>query len=234
MPHVECEWGWNGVATLRDRCAVLVIVDVLSFSTAVDVAVSRGGVVHPFPHGDEAAARAEADRVGARLASRKRAGDQLSLSPASLMRIEPGERLVLPSPNGSRLSLEGGPAQIVAGCLRNRTAVAALARELAGEGGIGVIPAGERWPDGALRPALEDWLGAGAVIDALGPASRSAEAEAAGEAFRSARGNLGDVLRDCLSGRELIDRGFPQDVEIALALDVSRSAPRLRDGAYVA
>ena len=29
MPHVECEWGWNGVATLRDRCAVLVIVDVL-------------------------------------------------------------------------------------------------------------------------------------------------------------------------------------------------------------
>lgn len=232
MPQVQCEWGWNGVATLRDRCAVLVIVDVLSFSTAVDVAASRGGVVFPFPHGDEVGAQAEADRVDARLASRKRAGDQLSLSPASLMKLDPGERLVLPSPNGSRLSLEGGQAQVIAGCLRNRTAVATLARELGGEGGIGVIPAGERWPDGSLRPALEDWLGAGAVIDALGPMSLSAEARAAREAFRSTREYLDEALRDCLSGRELIDRGFPQDVEIALALDVSRTAPRLSDGAY--
>ncbi|HEX5379212.1 MAG TPA: 2-phosphosulfolactate phosphatase [Phenylobacterium sp.] len=232
MPHVECEWGWNGVATLRDRCAVLVIVDVLSFSTAVEVAVSRGGVVFPFPHGDEVAAQVEAERVGARLASRTRAGDQLSLSPVSLMKIEPGDRLVLPSPNGSRLSLEGGQAEVIAGCLRNRTAVVGLAKALAGEESIGVIPAGERWPDGSLRPALEDWLGAGAVIDAIGATSLSAEARAARAAFRAARDELGDVLRGCMSGRELIDRGFPQDVEIALALDVSGTAPRLMGGAY--
>jgi 2-phosphosulfolactate phosphatase len=231
MPQVHCEWDLKGVEMLRDRCAVLVIVDVLSFCTAVDVAVSRGAQVFPFPHGDEAAAQVEADRLGARLASRKRAGDQLSLSPASLMRLHPGERLVLPSPNGSRLSRAGGEAQVIAGALRNRGAVAALARELAGQEDVGVVPAGERWPDGSLRPALEDWLGAGAVIEAL-DLPMSAEAQAARDAFRSARPHLAQTLRDCLSGRELIERGFPQDVEIALALDASATAPRLRDGAF--
>lgn len=222
-----------GVETLRERCAVLVIVDVLSFSTAVDVAVSRGARVHPFPHGDEDAARAEAERVGARLASRVRSGLQLSLSPRSLMQLKAGEAVLLPSPNGSKLSLAGGEARMLAGSLRNAAAVAARAVDLAAGGEICVVPAGERWPDGSLRPAIEDLIGAGAVIEAMDlPAS--AEAELSRQAFVSVRPQLSETLRSCLSGRELIERGFPEDVEIAGALNVSRIAPLLTDGAYVA
>jgi len=215
MPTVHSEWGLHGVETLRECCAVLVIVDVLSFSTAVDVAVGRGAKIHPFAYGDQDAAQVEADRVGARLATSHRAGDQLSLSPVSLMTLTPGERVLLPSPNGSRLSLAGGGARVLAGCLRNATAVAALARRLAADADIAVIPAGERWPDGSLRCAIEDLIGAGAVIEALG-LPVSPEAQVAHDAFRAARPRLGETVGRCMSGRELIDRGFPRDVAIAL------------------
>ena len=49
MGQAFTEWGLRGVEVLRDRVAVLVIVDVMSFSTTVDVAVARGASVIPFP-----------------------------------------------------------------------------------------------------------------------------------------------------------------------------------------
>jgi 2-phosphosulfolactate phosphatase len=43
---------------------------------------------------------------------------------------------------------------------------------------------------------------------------------------------LAETIRDCLSGRELIDRNYGDDVEIALELDASDIVPRLLDGLY--
>ncbi|GGF38709.1 hypothetical protein GCM10011611_51330 [Aliidongia dinghuensis] len=228
----HCEWGLAGVEALRARVAVLVIVDVLSFSTAVDVAVSLGASVIPFPLGDAAAARAAAEAAGAVLATPRRAiGGQYSLSPASLVGIPPGTRLMLPSPNGARLSLAGGTTPVLAGCFRNAGAVAQHAEALAQGGAIGVIPAGERWPDGSLRPAIEDWLGAGAILDAL-DRTLSAEARIARDAYRSVGMDLPTLVQESLSGRELIHGGFPADVEIALDFDISQTVPVLVDGAY--
>lgn len=231
MQRVHCEWGLSGVEVLRDHVAVMVIVDVLSFSTAVDVAVHRHARIHPFPYGDEDACRAEAERLGVRLAASRKAGGQLSLSPASLMKLNPGERLLLPSPNGSRLSLACGRATVLAGCLRNAKALAAKALALADGAKIAVIPAGERWPDGSLRPAIEDLLGAGAIIAALG-LTGDPEAEVARDAFFSAEPHLAQTLRGCRSGQELIGREHAMDVEIALDLNVSHCAPMLMNGAY--
>lgn len=232
MGSVLAEWGMVGVEVLRERVSVLIIVDVLSFSTAVDVAVSRGAVVYPFPYGDPDTAQVAADQVGAVLAQpRQAAGGQLSLSPGSLWAVPAGTKLMLPSPNGSRLSLAGGNTPVMAGCLRNAAAVARAAREMAQGGLVGVIPAGERWPDGSLRPAIEDLLGAGAIIHYLAVPC-SSEAQVAREAFRSAADDLAPLIRTSVSGRELIDRGYSGDVEIALQLEASMCVPLLIEGAY--
>jgi 2-phosphosulfolactate phosphatase len=232
MAKVVCEWGLAGVEAWRSRAAVFVIVDVLSFSTAVSVAVDQGAAIIPFPHGDPEAAAAEAARRGAVAASPKRAlGGQLSLSPSSLRQLTPGSKLLLPSPNGSRLSLATGDAPTLCGALRNHRVVAEAARAIAGDGVVVVIAAGERWPDQSLRPAIEDWLGAGAIIRGLS-GDENAEASLARIAFEGAEEGLDALVRDSLSGRELIARGFGVDVDIALETGAIRSVPILRNGAY--
>ena len=228
---VLTEWGLSGVEALRDQVAVFVIVDVFSFSTAVDVAVSNGAVVYPFRYGDEDAAQIAAERVGAVLAKPRRSSvGQFSLSPQSLTAVPAGLRIMLPSPNGARLSLACGDRPVLTGCLRNAAAVAKAARQIANGGSVGVVPAGERWPDGSLRPAIEDLLGAGAIIHHLA-LTCSPEAEVALNAFRGAR-DVGRLIRTSVSGRELIERGFASDVDLAVELEVSMCAPLLAGGAY--
>lgn len=45
---LRLEWGAEGVAGLGRECAVLIVVDVLSFSTTVDLVTGRGGRVRPL------------------------------------------------------------------------------------------------------------------------------------------------------------------------------------------
>src|SRR5581483_11233937 len=116
-------------------------------------------------------------------------------------------------------------------CLRNRSAVAQAAQIYGPR--IAVIPAGERWTDGSLRLAFEDLIGAGALISQL-PGSRSPEARLALAAWRAAENDLLRLLEQCGSGKELIERGYATDVELAAQVDVSDSAPILSDGAFVA
>jgi 2-phosphosulfolactate phosphatase len=96
-----------------------------------------------------------------------------------------------------------------------------------------VIPAGERWLDGSLRPALEDWLGAGAILRCL-PNSRSPEAESAVALFERHRESLVATLDLCGSGRELDERGHDKDKLIAGQLDVSACVARFDGIAFVA
>ncbi|MEM7272602.1 MAG: hypothetical protein AAF547_05930, partial [Actinomycetota bacterium] len=93
-------WGPNGLRRLAPGADTVVIVDVLSFSTAVDVALGRGAVILPYRwhDGTEDGYAAANDAV---VASKTAAPGRLSLRPSSLTGIEPGTRLVLPSPNGS-------------------------------------------------------------------------------------------------------------------------------------
>ena len=231
--ELRCEWGPAGLAALAPGSAVIVVVDVLSFTTCVAIATARGAVIRPFaadPLGGEARAldQRRAAEAGWECAAPRGRG-RYSLSPRSLVEIPAGTRLLLPSPNGAALSLETGGRPTLAACLRNATAVALAAAALGGP--VSVIPAGERWDDGSLRPCLEDWAGAGAVLAALG-GRPSPEARAAVDVFRAARPDLAARLRESVSGRELEERGHGEDVELAAALDVSAVVPVLTGGAY--
>lgn len=124
---VRCEWGGQGVAHLAPISDVVVIVAVLSFCTSVEIAVSRGAIVYPY-RGDDAAGYAAS--LGAELAASRESESAYSLSPQPLVAIPAGARLVLPSPNGSMLSLHGERAVTLAGCLRNASAVARAAAAL--------------------------------------------------------------------------------------------------------
>lgn len=228
---VRFDWGLAGLHNLAAGVATAVIVDVLSFSTCVDVATERGAAVLPFAGGSEDAARYAADH-DACLASRRGDG-RWTLSPASLLDIPAGTRLVLPSPNGSSLSKAAADLglEVLAGCLRNAAAVGRRAG--AAHGPIGVVAAGERWGIGAggLRPALEDLIGAGAVISTL-DGSRSPEAAAAAAVFASVESSLEASVAESASGRELSAAGFGEDVRIATQLDAGGSAPVLVGPAY--
>lgn len=225
---VRCEWGERGVALLAPMSDVVIIVDVLSFTTSVEIATGQGAKVFPYSWKDD---RAEefARSVGAEVADRNNP-HRYSLSPASLLNLPAGVRLVLPSPNGSTLSLMAGSATALAGCLRNCRAVAGAASKMGRS--VAVIPAGERWADGSLRPCFEDWAGAGAIISFL-RGTLSPEASAAMAAFESAAGNLFDRIRLCSSGKEKTGRSEEHDLRLATELDVSPCVPILSGGAYV-
>lgn len=224
--EVRCEWGEKGVSQLAPISNVVIIVDVLSFSTCIDIANSRGAIVFPHQWKDESA-QAFAQSIGAELAEKR--GSNYSLSPSSLLSISQGTRLVLPSPNGSALSLATAATPTLTGCLRNCRAVALAAMSYGRR--IAVVPAGEKWSDGSLRPSFEDFVGAGGVISHL-EGSLSAEARLTVAAYQGVCQSLEELMKQCRSGKELIKRGFEQDVDLASEIEVSDCVPTLIDGAY--
>jgi 2-phosphosulfolactate phosphatase len=75
--------------------------------------------------------------------------------------------------------------------------------------------------------AIEDYLGAGAILSEL-PHPHSPEARLCAAAFAHARGELRDILWECASGRELRGRGHGDDVEHAARLDLYDTVPVMR------
>lgn len=201
--QVRFEWGVHGLGRLAPS-DIVVVVDVLRFSSTVLQAVERGETV-PL----DASARAV-------------------------------------SINGAAVAAAAahGPTTVLLGGLRNASAVAraalALQRERGVRTSIAVIACGELTSadDGApLRFAVEDLLGAGAVIDALsrlGIDHSSPDAAVAGEGFRALRGAAKHLLTASGSGLELDARGRRDEVLAAAAVDAASAVPVLRDGVFTA
>lgn len=201
--QVRHDWGVEGLRRLHPA-DVVVVVDVLRFSTTMTDAVARGESVAL----DESA-------------------HAVSL-------------------NGAAVAAAAGAtgAVVLLGCLRNASAIAeAVLAEQKRRGertSIAVIAAGELPTGraaGGLRFAVEDQLGAGAIIDALGGLGidhTSPESAAACEAFRGLRPAVRHLLTASGSGQELLDRGLRDEVLNAAAVDAASVVPVLRDGVFVA
>ncbi len=101
---------------------------------------------------------------------------------------------------------------------------------------ITIIACGEQWAEvredeNAFRPALEDYLGAGAILSYVEQAM-SPDASVCRAAFRGMAGFVEELIWECLSGKELRHKGLEEDVRFSSRLDAYTVVPVLRDGAF--
>lgn len=217
----------------RERGDVLVLVDVLSFSTAVAAGTARGVVFHPAGSRRRAEALALQHGVVASVSRKEALPGQYSLSPLSYHGAPAGARVALRSPNGARMAVaaQGSPAVVVAGIVNASACGAAAGAGARAQGrGVTVVACGERLGPGRRRRfAAEDFLGAGAVAAAV-ELPRTGETVAAIRAFEACRRDLEQVLLQTRSGLELVAAGFHDDVAFAARHDSLTVVPLLRDG----
>jgi 2-phosphosulfolactate phosphatase len=236
-PHrVRFEWGRRGVREAAERGDAIVIVDVLRFSSCVAAAAARGASVYPCAFA--AAADELAERIGGFVARAPGSPTRFALVPA-FSGAQPNQKIVLRTLNGAECTLLAARAPlVVAGSLLNAAAVGAALAKYVTEAGrcVTVVACGERLTQPApgeegLRFAIEDHLGAGAIIAAIG-GDLSPEARVCADAFEASRGRLADLLMECASGRQLRAWSLEADVQFAARLDACDAVPVLRDDHY--
>lgn len=240
--EIRLEWGIKAVEHLAEDVECIVIFDIMSFSTCVSIAAESGALLFPYPWKDSTASEyALSKNAVTANYDRRFSGEGFSLSPQTLLKLKAGDRLVLPSPNGSTVTFKAksivkdksivkeknSQASIFCASLRN---LRATARACQAFSKILIIPCGEKWADGTLRPSLEDLYAAGGLASLLEDKTLSPEAQAAAAVYR---GISLEQLRDCASAQELIERGFAQDVDLCLQTDVSELACQLIDDAFI-
>lgn len=210
------------------------VIDTLSFSTSAVTAVHHGGIVYPCAKNEDPIAFAKRAKASAAVARQDVPEKGLySLSPLTFLHLEPNTRLVLSSPNGATCSHYASDVPyLLIGTLINAKAVAEKLTHLleTTEHILTLLSCGERWTepnaDGELRWALEDDLGAGAILSYLA-GDKSPEAMAAEGSFYQLENQLSSALVDCASGRELAAKGFESDVRHAAKLNLYASVPMM-------
>ncbi|WAA66943.1 2-phosphosulfolactate phosphatase [Microbacterium oxydans] len=206
--QVRLDWGTAGLARLAPA-DIVVVVDVLRFSSTVIDAVDSGADV--------------------------------SLEASASW-----------SRNGAAVALAAAPdATVLVGGIRNAAAVARAVQTIQERRqertSVAVIAAGELDADGTLRFAVEDQLGAGAIVLALsdrGIDHTAPDAAVAAEGFRALRGALRHMIGASGSGRELAvgvastarieESGLvPTSTADAAVLDATDVVPVRDEGSFI-
>ncbi|WP_447912140.1 2-phosphosulfolactate phosphatase [Microbacterium phyllosphaerae] len=206
--QVRLDWGVDGLDRLASA-DVVVVVDVLRFSSTVADAIASGSSV------------SLEDAVGW-------------------------------SRNGAAVAARAEESVVLVGSLRNASAVAravaTVQERRQARTSVAVIAAGEADAAGVVRFAVEDHLGAGAVIAALtdlGIDHTAPDAAVAAEGFRALKRALRHMISASGSAREIAEgvdatgritsAGLvPTSIVAAAELDAHDVVPVLRDGLFVA
>lgn len=210
-----------------------VVIDVFRATTTIVTALESGiAEVRPVLQLQEAFALASEDYLPAAERDGNVAeGFEYGNSPLQYRNLNglKGKRLALTTTNGTRcVALSQDAEEIVAGALRNRSAVA---RYLLATGRDAVLFCAG-WKD---RPNLEDTLLAGALAEAL-IAHFACGDDATWSAltlWEAARSDLSNWARRTSHYKRLVDKGMREDVLHCLELDNSQLVPVLRDGVFV-
>lgn len=228
------DWGARGVKEASARGDIIIVVDVLSFSSAITNAVHNGVIIYPFPRtGDinEYGKLAEAE-VCILERTRARELGLPSLSATSFNESHKGKKYIVSSINGATCVKAANESNLVfVGCLLNISAVVNVVNQIQKDKNLNitVIASGERWNSAndepkELRPSIEDYLGVGAILELLN-GTKSPEAKVCISAYKNSKTELNDLIADSSSGRELKAMEFPEDVEFCSQIDIYKEVP---------
>jgi 2-phosphosulfolactate phosphatase len=210
-----------------EHCAgrAVVVFDVLRATTTLTAALAAGvREIRIFPTVEEARAARAAGAAGGRgglLCGEHQclppAGFDLGNSPGAFdSAIHGGQRLFMCTTNGTRAILAAqGASRLLVGALVNAGAVARVLSEIGLD--VTLLCAGT---NGQI--AMEDLLGAGAVLAELNQDETGDTARIARRLFEAAASPSGllSALRDSTGGRNVIAAGLEKDIEFAARLDV--------------
>jgi 2-phosphosulfolactate phosphatase len=230
------DWGTRGVIEASKRGDIIVVVDVLSFSSAVTNAVHNGVIIYPFPRTGDINEYSKLVDAEICILERARARELglPSLSATSFNESHKGQKYIMSSINGATCVRAANENNIIfAGCLLNAKAVAEICNQIQKEKGLNitVVACGERWSDLGdgirdLRPSIEDYLGAGSIIKSLN-GTKSPEAKVCISAYQNSKNELKELINECSSGRELKLMDFPEDVEFCSQINKFNEVPVL-------
>lgn len=238
MSRVELHVAFLPEESGPSRGRALIVVDVLRATTALLVLIERGCAEVVVAPSVAAARRFGRSHPAALTAGeeggRAPEGFDFGNSPVAFARADvAGRQVVLATTNGTRaLHAARDGALVLAGCLRNRAAVAREAADAAADRGadLTVMCAGREG-----RFSLDDAYTAGGIVEAIltDAAPRrevvSTDAALAAQALYRAHPDAGAVFRITQGGQNVIRIGLEEDVRYCAERDRSTVVPRVGD-----
>jgi 2-phosphosulfolactate phosphatase len=214
----------------------VVVIDVLRAASVMVHALSQGAQeIIPVKTVDEAVQMAKTfppktTLLGGERGSRRIEGFDLGNSPREYMaeRVR-GKRLILTTTNGTRAFYSVSSAkEVLVGSFFNIKAVAERCLEM--DRDLLIFPSGD---EGDF--SLEDTVCGGMLVDQIVEKSKTAihltdASHSARTLYGRFRDHLVEVLHLSRHGKELIDRGYGDDLPYCAQIDIAEIAPVFREG----